>query len=224
MISPLAVRRLLASVTLAIFGAGIGAAGAAGSEPPEAPSSVPATDSSITTTTLLTTTTTTGPTTTTIDRGAQRRWSEALRDDVAALVAAVSSVAAASDVAEAATVREMFDRAAEESLRLHERLDVVASAAQRLERHLPRAARLGLDTAEHRKVASAARIWEQAQRRAAEPYPCRGVLPPGAGEWTPRRLGDFQPYVDCLASEVAPLAEEVAAAGQQLTEAVAALD
>src|SRR5690606_42156070 len=81
-----------------------------------------------------------------------------------------------------------------------------------------------LDTQGHRKLVSAARIWEQAQRRAAQPDPCRTVLPQGAGEWAPWRLGDFQPYVDCPAREVAPLAEEVAEAGRRLTEAAAGRD
>lgn len=167
----LAVRRLLASVTLAVLGAGIGAVGAAGSEPPDATETVSAPDSSTTTTTTLPTTTTTtipttvASTTTTLDRAARRRWAGTLRADVEELVAAISAVGTGSEVAESATVREMFEKAAEESARLHGLLDDVSAAADRLERHLPRAAEVGLDTQGHRKLVSAARIWEQAQRR-----------------------------------------------------------
>ena len=226
----LAVRRLLASVTLAVLGAGIGAVGAAGSEPPDATETVSAPDSSTTTTTTLPTTTTTtipttvASTTTTLDRAARRRWAGTLRADVEELVAAISAVGTGSEVAESATVREMFEKAAEESARLHGLLDDVSAAADRLERHLPRAAEVGLDTQGHRKLVSAARIWEQAQRRAAQPDPCRTVLPQGAGEWAPWRLGDFQPYVDCLAREVAPLPAEGAQAGRPLTEGAAGRD
>lgn len=222
--SPLAVRRLLASITLTLLGAGIGTAGAAGSEPSAAAAAASVSDSTTTTTSLPTTTTIPTTTTTTIDRAARRRWEEALRADVEALVEAVSAFHAGSELAESSSVREMFDKAAEESARLRRLLDDVSNTADRLERHLPRARRLGLDTEGHRKLVSATRLWESAQRRAADPYPCRSVLPQGAGEWAPHRLGDFQPYVDCLARKVAPLAEEVAAAGEHLAEAVAALD
>ena len=201
-----AVRRLLASVTLAVLGAGSAPLGrrvrAAGCDRDGVGARQPTT----TTTTLPTTTTTTIPTTvasttTTLDRAARRRWAGTLRADVEELVAAISAVGTGSEVAESATVREMFEKAAEESARLHGLLDDVSAAADRLERHLPRAAEVGLDTQGHRKLVSAARIWEQAQRRAAQPDPCRTVLPQGAGEWAPWRLGDFQPYVDCLAWE-----------------------
>src|SRR5690606_28663838 len=126
----LAVRRLLASVTLAVLGAGIGAVGAAGSEPPDATETVSAPDSSTTTTTTLPTTTTTttipttvASTTSTLDRAARRRWAGTRRADVEELVAAISAVGTGSEVAESATVREMFEMAADESARLHGLLD-----------------------------------------------------------------------------------------------------
>lgn len=222
MTRPLAVRRLLASVTVLLLAGGMGAAAARGPSPSPEPLAIFAASE----TTIFVTTTIAEPSTTTtlVDRAAQRKWVRTLEEDVAGVVEAITSVRAGGGVAEAPTVRAMFEAAAEESLRLQRRLDVVAEAAERLDRHIPRATRLGLDTSAHTKLASAVRVWERAQRRAAEPYPCRSVLPQGAGEWAPQRLGDFQPYVDCLASEVVPLAEGVAAAGQQLTEAVAALD
>lgn len=178
------------------------------------PSSTTSTSSTTTTSTTTTTVFEPGPE---LQRAADLFWSKKLTEALNDLVAEVNAVPAHAG-SEAETVLEMFEQAKEAARQLSRSLDRVVEANDHLIDLTAEARRDGFDASAYSQVTVAVSDWVYAMRVSAEPYACRHLLPPGAGEWHPSRLADYQPYLDCLASEVTPKATLVAERAVALAE------
>lgn len=118
-----------------------------------------------------------------------------------------------------ATVADLWAEADQEASQIRARLNQIQADIDQLRRSIDNATHQApehvADLADAaRQGADAAEGWVNAQLAAADPTICRDTLPADARTWPVRRLGDYQPYVDCVEAETGARLGAVAEAAE----------
>lgn len=118
-----------------------------------------------------------------------------------------------------ATVADLWAEADQEASQIRARLNQIQTDIDQLRRSIDNATHQApehvADLADAaRQGADAAEAWVNAQLAAADPTICRDTLPADARTWPVRRLGDYQPYVDCVEAETGARLGAVAEAAE----------